>query len=159
MEDPDEIALYAWVSSVDDLAVGYVQPPTHESLRCGLQVMRVERHYPFMVDHRFSESEEAFLRGHSDLDLDEETTRHIMVKSLCADLLPETGTAEDFTVGRVDGDDRVHMEHIATPLPEPLDQEFIQTWSWEDHVIALAIFYTAADMPEGYNPRDQLSWV
>lgn len=158
MLSQEEPTLYALSSSDGEMGVGFVMPPV-DQLRGGLSIRRVERCYPFMIDKTFSSAEEAYLRGHSDQDVDASTMLFLEVKRLCNELFPELHGKGLFHVDRVDGDDQVFLDRSQLALPGPFSESWVYSWHWDDYVILLAMFFSEETRAAGFDPATLMDWV
>ena len=158
MHQPEEPTLYALASSDGEMAAGFVMPCV-ENLRAGLSIRRVERCYPFMIDKSFSADEEAYLRGHSDQDVDASTLLILEVKRLCNELFPEMRGKGVFHVGHVDGDDQVFLDKRRLALPGAFNQSWVHSWHWDDYVILLAMFFSRDTLAAGFDASTLMDWA
>lgn len=158
MLQQEEPALYALASSDGEMGVGFVMPLV-EDLRAGLSIRRVERCYPFMIDKTFSADEEAYLRGHSDHDVDASTLLFLEVKRLCNELFPEMRGKGVFHVGHVDGDDQVFLDKRRLALPGAFNKSWVHSWHWDDYVILLALFFSEQTLAAGFDPSALMDWA
>ncbi len=154
----DDPELFALSSSDGEMGVGFVMPLV-ENVRAGLSIQRVERCYPFMIDKSFSAAEEAYLRGHSDSDVDASTQLFLEVKRLCNELFPEMRGKGRFFVDYVDGDDQVFLDKRQLALPGAFSQSWVHSWHWDDYVILLSLFYSNETVAEGFDPSTLMDWV
>jgi hypothetical protein len=158
MLQKEEATLYALSSSDGEMGVGFVMPLA-EGLRGGLSIQRVERCYPFMLDKTFSDAEEAYLRGHSDADVDASTMLFLEVKRLCNELFPEMKGMGRFFIDYVDGDEQVFLDKRQLALPGAFNQSWVHSWHWDDYVILLALFYSDGSLAAGFEPSALMDWA
>lgn len=156
---PTEEPLLVGACAVSGDVAGAILVPPTSNLRLGVHVRRVERAYPFLVDHRFTAEEEAWLRMHSEDDLDALTTLLIEVKTLSAELLPEVRDPCAFVIRRVDGEERVHLDWNRMAPPGAWNDGLVQSWHWDDYVIVAALFFPRRKRGEGFEPERLLEWA
>lgn len=129
------------------------------AMRAGLRIRRIVRTYPFLTDARLTREEEDLLREQSESELDATATLLVTAKRLCADLVPEMKDPDAFVVLRVDGDDRVHVDHGRLALATPLDALLVQSWHWDDYVIVAGLLFDERQRAGGFEPARLLEWV
>jgi hypothetical protein len=140
-----------------EIGVGFVASDLGTT-RAAVRVRRIVRTYPFLTDAHLTPAEEDLLREQSESDLDVTATLLVTAKRLCADLVPEVHDPDAFVVRRVDGNDRVHVDRERLVLPAPLDEVLIQTWHWDDYLVAAGLLFDSRATAEGLEPARMLEW-